>query len=139
MRPQPQTIRSPSGEELVVLPRADYDALVARADADTAADEAAEDAADVALFDEAMAEMAADREAGRDPVLPKLVTNAMLQGATRLGAWRKHRCIGQQALAKTAGISQSYLSQLESGARAGSPETLAALAEALDVPVDHLS
>jgi hypothetical protein len=39
----PQIIRTPDGEELVVLPRADYEALIARADHE------AEDAEDVAI------------------------------------------------------------------------------------------
>jgi hypothetical protein len=52
----PQIIRAPTGEELVVLPRAEYEALVARADH-------AEDANDVAIYDARKAEMAADEQA----------------------------------------------------------------------------
>ncbi len=50
----PQIIRTPAGEELVVLPRAEYEALVSLADA------AAEDADDVAIYDARMAELAAE-------------------------------------------------------------------------------
>lgn len=46
-----QIIRTPSGEELVVLPRADYEALLA------AAAEGDEDADDVALYDARKAEL----------------------------------------------------------------------------------
>jgi PHD/YefM family antitoxin component YafN of YafNO toxin-antitoxin module len=49
----PQIIRTPGGEELVVLPRADYEALLERADG------AAEDADDVAIYDARKAELAA--------------------------------------------------------------------------------
>jgi PHD/YefM family antitoxin component YafN of YafNO toxin-antitoxin module len=49
----PQIIRTPHGEELVVLPRADYEALVERADHE------AEDAEDVAIYDARKAELAA--------------------------------------------------------------------------------
>ena len=52
----PQIIRTPSGEELVVLPRAEYDALVKRSDQD------AEDADDVAIYDARKAELAAGGE-----------------------------------------------------------------------------
>lgn len=45
-----QTIKTPEGSEMVVLPKADYDRLVALAN------EALEDAADVAAFDEALAD-----------------------------------------------------------------------------------
>ncbi len=49
----PQIIRSPSGEELVVLSRAEYEVLLARAD------HVDEDADDVALYDARKAELAA--------------------------------------------------------------------------------
>jgi hypothetical protein len=55
----PQFIRTPQGEELVVLPRADYDALVARAESYD------EDADDVAIYDARMADLA-----GREPSPP---------------------------------------------------------------------
>jgi hypothetical protein len=48
-----QIIRTPRGEELVVLPRAEYEALLARADHE------AEYADDVAIFDARKAELAA--------------------------------------------------------------------------------
>jgi transcriptional regulator with XRE-family HTH domain len=37
-----------------------------------------------------------------------------------------------------AGIGQGYLSDLENGRRSGTPETIAKLAEALNVPVEWL-
>ena len=37
------------------------------------------------------------------------------------------------------GIGQGYLSDLENGRRSGTPETIAKLAQALDVPVMWLS
>jgi hypothetical protein len=50
----PQIIRTPSGEELVVLPRAEYEALLERADHE------GEDADDVAIYDARKAELAVD-------------------------------------------------------------------------------
>jgi hypothetical protein len=49
----PQIIRTPSGEELVVLPRAEYEALLERADREV------EDADDVAIYDARKAELGA--------------------------------------------------------------------------------
>ena len=49
----PQIIRTPNGEELVVLPRAEYEALVERAAHDD------EDAEDVAVYDARKAELTA--------------------------------------------------------------------------------
>lgn len=47
----PQFIKTPNGEDMVLLSRAEFDALMA------AAAEAAEDAADAATYDEAMASL----------------------------------------------------------------------------------
>lgn len=125
---EPQIIRTPGGEELVLLPRADYEALLARAD------QAAEDADDIAIYDARKAELAA----GGD-VLPPEVSAAMLRGDSRLKAIRNWRGETQVQLSFVTGIGQGYLSDLENGRRAGTPETLAKLAQALDVPVGWLS
>jgi hypothetical protein len=62
---------------LVVLPRAEYEALLARADHE------AEDADDVAICDARMAELAAG-----GVVLPPEVSAAILRGESRLRAVR---------------------------------------------------
>ncbi len=125
---EPQIIRTPSGEELVVLPRAEYEALVKRADDD------AEDADDVAIYDARKAELAAG-----GVVLPPEVSAAILRGESRLKAIRNWRGKTQVYLDVTTGLSQGYLSDLESGRRTGAPETIAKLAQALNVPVEWLS
>lgn len=122
-----QHITTPAGEELVILPRAEYEALTAGLDQD-------EDEADIAAFDAAMA----DLEAGVDERLPVKVSTLILKGASRLTAWRKHRGWTQQALAEAATIGQGYLSEIERGHKTGGPETLRRLAEVLDVPADHI-
>jgi len=124
----PQIIRTPNGEELVVLPRAEYEALVERADHE------AEDADDVAIYDARKAEMAAG-----GVVLPPEVSAAVLRGDSRLKAIRNWRGETQLRLTSKTGIAQGYLSDLEGGRRTGSPETIAKLAQALDVPVEWLS
>ena len=124
-----QIIQSPSGDELVVLPRAEYEALVA------AAGDADEDAADVAAYDARKAELAGDPS----PRLASEVSAMLLRGHTRLRALRKWRGVPQFKLAASAGIAQGYLSDLEHGRKTGSTETIAALAQALDVPGDWLA
>jgi len=124
----PQIIRTPGGEELVVLPRGEYEALLERADHD------AEDAEDVAIYDARKAELSAG-----GIVLPPEVSAAMLRGESRLKAIRNWRAIPQLHVSVQAEIGQGYLSDLESGRRAGTPETIAKLAQALDVPVEWLS
>ncbi len=124
----PQIIRTPSGEELVVLPRAEYEALLERADHE------AEDADDVAIYDARKAELASG-----GVVLPPEVSAAILRGESRLKAIRNWRDKTQLYLNFKTGISQGYLSDLESGRRAGTPETIAKLAKVLEVPEEWLS
>ena len=124
----PQIILTPGGEELVVLPRADYEALVARADHD------AEDADDVAIYDARKAELAAG-----GAVLPAGVSAAILRGESRLKAIRNWRGETQLHLNSITGIGQGYLSDLESGRRTGTPETIAKLAQALNLPEEWLA
>ena len=121
---KPQFITTPGGEELVVIPRADYDAMIA------ALSDAEEDAVDVAIYDARKAEMAR----GANTALPVEVSAAMLRGASLLTALRKWRGLTQNDLANRLEISQGYLSDLESGRRKGASETLEALASALDAP-----
>jgi hypothetical protein len=125
---EPQIIRTPSGEELVVLPRAEYEALLERADHE------AEDAEDVAIYDARKAELATG-----GVVLPAEVSAAILRGDSRLKAIRNWRGETQIHVTFKTGIGQGYLSDLETGRRAGTPETMAKLAQALNVPVEWLS
>lgn len=51
---------------------------------------------------------------------------------------RKHRGLTQQELAHAAGISRSYLTEIETGAKEGSLRTMKALAITLNVNLDAL-
>lgn len=124
---QVRFMRSPEGEELAVLPRADYEALIAEL--------YDEDEDDIALYDQRKAALAA----GNDGVLPVEVSAMLLKGDSRLKAIRRWRGMKQLDLSEKSGVGQGYLSDLESRRRTGSPETLAALAKALDVPLTWLA
>ncbi|WP_439576044.1 helix-turn-helix domain-containing protein [Phreatobacter sp.] len=118
-----QIIHTDSGEELVVISRRDYDALLARL-----GDEDAEDRMTLLLAAEARAEQP----------LPSEVSAAVLSGASLVKAVRQWRGLTQSALAEAAGINQGFVSEIESGAKGASPETLARLAVALGVPAGWL-
>ncbi len=107
------------------MPRADYDALVARAG------EADEDAGDIAIYDARRAELS--------PPLPADVSMAMLRGDSRLKALRIWRDIGQVQLASRIEISQGFLSDLENGKRNMTVEVRRRIARVLDVPVAWLA
>jgi DNA-binding XRE family transcriptional regulator len=95
---------------------------------------AKEDAADVAAYDAAMAEIAADP----DLRLPIEISGLMLKGDRLIAAIRKWRGLTQVEVAASAGIAQGYLSDLEAGRRHGSVETLRSLAKAMNVPESWL-
>lgn len=117
-----QFFTTPSGEEMVVLSRGDYEELV------QAAEEAAEDAADIAAFDAAVADSQGLER------LPFAVSQEILKGAGLLKAIRLWRGVGQVKLASDIGMSQGFISDLESGRRKMTEEVALRLAEALDVP-----
>ncbi|TGV95729.1 XRE family transcriptional regulator, partial [Mesorhizobium sp. M2D.F.Ca.ET.145.01.1.1] len=106
----------------VVIPKADYEALL------HAAEEAQEDAADVAIYDERKSEFKAEK------ALPAEVTMDILRGSSRLKALRNWRKLTQADLARTIGVSQGFLSDIESNRRKPSAQTSTMLAKALDVP-----
>lgn len=113
-----------SGEELVVLSRRDYDALLARL-----GDEEAEDRMTLIIAAEARAEAH----------LPEAASSAILKGDSLLKALRSWRGLTQLQLADASGIGQGYLSELEARAKSGSPEMLAKLAQQLEIPVGWLA
>ena len=90
--------------------------------------EEAEDIADLERF---------DRE--DDGVrYPQEVALAMADGVLPVRAWREYRGMTQEQVAAASGVSTPYVSQIESGKRAGTSATLRKLARALDVPVGAL-
>jgi DNA-binding XRE family transcriptional regulator len=122
----PQIIKTSTGEELVVIPRADYEALL------HAAEEALEDAADVAIYDERKAGLKTEK------ALPADVTMEILRGSSRLKALRNWRKLTQSELASAIGVSQGFLSDLESNRRKPSAQTSTMLARTLDIPSEWI-
>jgi DNA-binding XRE family transcriptional regulator len=119
-----QFLKTESGEELVVLSRRDYDALLARA-----GDEEAEDRMTILIAAEAR---------GEAP-LPKEVSAAVLSGDTLLKALRKWRGMTQDELASASGVNQGYISELENGSKTGTADTLAKFSSALALPEGWLA
>ena len=118
------TFTTPGGEEMVVISRQDFDLLMT----------ASEDLADIAAFDQAKARLAA----GEDELVPATIVDAILGGEHPIRVWRRHRGLAVGELAALAGVSQAYLSQIETGKRQGPAETLKRVAIALGVTVDDL-
>jgi|SRR5262249_38370394 len=122
-----QIIKTPAGDTMVVLPKADYDRLMA------AARDKLEDAADA----RAAARILARLEAGEESTLPFEVVKRM-RTENRIKVLREHRQMTQQYLADTVGMNRLYLSQIETGRATGGLKTLTRIAKALEVPLDML-
>lgn len=121
---KPQIIQTPSGEQMVVIPRAEYDALLT----------AAEDFEDTLAAERSLARIAA----GQVELVPDSEVDSYLDAPTPLAFWRKKRGLTQTALAEQAGVTQAYLSEIESGKKDASIGVLRELAGALKVTVDEL-
>jgi DNA-binding XRE family transcriptional regulator len=77
-------------------------------------------------------------ENNEDELIPSEIAFAILDGENPVKVWREYRELTQQQLADLVGISKPYLSQIETGKRAGTTDVLSALAKALNVSIEHL-
>jgi transcriptional regulator with XRE-family HTH domain len=103
----PVMTKTPQGDDIVILSRAEYDALaLGRRD---------ENAADAAH-----------------------AKNQLLSAKTPLAFWRKHRGMTQEALSKSIGVAQGFVSEIENGTKTGDVQTLATMARVLAISLDDL-
>ncbi|WP_117193896.1 helix-turn-helix domain-containing protein [Rhizobium terrae] len=116
-----QTITTPNGETLVVLPLREYENLL--------------DKADIAAADKVKADIAA----GRDELVPSEVVDQLLAGENPVKVWRNHRGLTARDLAAKAEISAPYLSEIESGKKEGSLSVMKKIAQVLDLDLDDLA
>ncbi len=118
------TFKTPSGDEMVILPRAEYDQLI----------EANEMAQDVAAFDRFKERLAS----GEEELMPAEFANRIIDGENPLRVWRQFRGVSSKDLAEQAGISVAYLSEIETGKKDGSISAMKRIADALKLTLDDL-
>jgi hypothetical protein len=124
----PQIITT-DGEELVVLPRRDYDVLLARL-----RDEGAEDRMTVRLVEESWRRIASGEEgfvqadASGRPVLGGPDSFDVIILHLMRKAWK----ISQQELAEAAGITRGYLSDIEAQRKTPTADVLTVLVRAME-------
>jgi DNA-binding XRE family transcriptional regulator len=119
-----QFIQTEDGKRLAVLAEADYRALI----------EAKEESSDLA----AVREFDARLSRGEEELIPAEYVNRMIAGENKIRVWREYRGLTVKALAEAAGVTPAYLSQIETGAREGTIETLKKLSAALRVTIDDI-
>ena len=88
---------------------------------------------DVRDYDEAKQAIANGEE-----LIPSHVVYAIIDGENPIKVWREYRGLTQQELAKTAVISPSYLSQIETGKREGTTAVLQSIARAMNLTLDDV-
>lgn len=79
-----------------------------------------------------------DRLGGHDGV-PATVAHRIADGENPVRVWRENRGLKAVALARAAGISPAYLSEIETGKKDGTFRTMAAIARVLNVSLDDLA
>jgi len=98
--------------EIAILPRKEYEALVAKA-----------------------AEADEEITAGA-PLIPKKFVDRIANGENALRVLREWRDMTQLYISHKTGIGQGYISDLESGRRKGATAALKKIADVLKVPLD---
>ena len=118
--------KTPRGE-VAVLPRKEYEALVAKAA------EADEDAGTARVVARARKEVAAGA-----PLLPKDIVDRLANGENPVRVLREWRDVTQLHLSSKTNLSQGHISDIENGRRVGTPAALRRIADVLKVPLDLL-
>jgi ribosome-binding protein aMBF1 (putative translation factor) len=121
----PVMTKGPQGDDIVILSRTEYDQLIAATN---------EDARDAETLRRSIARV----KSGEEEIFTSAEVDAFLAAKTPLAFFRKKRGMNQDTLAKRAGITQSYLSEIEIGRKSGDIRTLRKLAAALKVSLDSL-
>jgi DNA-binding XRE family transcriptional regulator len=111
--------------DTVTLSRADFEALA----------ELVADAQDMTDVEAVMARIAA----GETEVFPFELAERLLDDEHPVKVFREYRGHSIRGLAETAGVSPSYLSEIEAGKKPGSFDAMRRIAVVLEVPLDLLT
>jgi DNA-binding XRE family transcriptional regulator len=121
-----QFIKTTGGEELAILPKSEYERLAALA--------AGEDAGVARIVRRARAALAS----GNEVLLPKAVVDQLAAGQNPIRVLREWRAMTQAELVASVGITQGYLSELETRKRKGPVALHQKIARTLGVPIELL-
>jgi DNA-binding XRE family transcriptional regulator len=116
--------------DTVTLTRAEYEGLISRLE--EAEDNAAIDRLEARIEKQGFALATAD-------YLPIELVEPLSAGEHPIRIWRLHRGLTREALAARAGVSPSYLTEIETRRKPGSFNAIAKLAAALRVPLDDVA
>jgi ribosome-binding protein aMBF1 (putative translation factor) len=113
----------------VTLRKRDWKALIARL----------EDLEDIAAIEERLAhEMKVGKDVARRDYMTGDELRRILDDESPVKVWREKRLLSQRELAVQAGVSPSYLAEIETGKKPGSADALRKLSRVLAIPMKNL-
>jgi DNA-binding XRE family transcriptional regulator len=116
--------------DTVTLSQTEYETLLIRL----------EDAEDNARLREIeAAEQAQGKGTVRADYLPIELVDRLITGEHPIRVWRQHRGLTRKALATSASVAPSYVTEIETGKKRGSFDALAKLAAALKISLDDIA
>jgi ribosome-binding protein aMBF1 (putative translation factor) len=118
------SFKTPNGEEMIVLSKSDYEALLERAEL----------AEDIEAVDDYRRKLAT----GEEEAIPEAFANRLIDGEKPIRVYRELRGLSARELADKTGISAAFLSEIENGKKEGGVSTLKKMAQALGVTIDDL-
>ncbi len=125
-----QSIKTPAGEELVVMPRAEFDRLLAAVRGRPSGDDP-----DAIAARDTMARI--DR--GEEETFPHEIAKRLRKGEDHpIKVFREYRGLTQEKLAIAAGIHPQYVWQLEHGRAKAGEKTRRRLARILEIDSELL-
>jgi len=117
-------------DNTVTLRRSDFRTLL----------DAAEEGADLAAVRRHRSqEDAVGWSAAKRNYLTRKEAERLLSGESPVRVWREKRGMTQRALAEAGEINPSYLAEIETGKKPGSPGALSCIAGILEVPIENLT
>ncbi len=119
-----QTITTPNGDEMVIVPKAEWERLL----------DLLEDAEDSAHHERFMKDVRADAE----DLVPLVLVKRLGAGENPLRVWREHRGYEAGTLAAAAGVPLETIAAIEAGHVDPPVGVLKALAAALKVEIEDL-
>lgn len=124
----PVVVPTGGADEMVVMTRRDYDALLARL-----GDEEAEDR----MLARMAPQLAADAE--NAPRAPDWMVRAVIAGKSPMQAAREHAGMTQMDVAAALGVAQGHYSAIESGKKNGSTALVARIADLFKIDADFFT
>jgi len=118
------SFKTPNGEDMIVLSKSDYDALLERAEL----------AEDIAAVDDYRRKLIS----GEEEAIPEAFAIRLIDGENPIRVYRELRGMSARELADKTGISAAFLSEIENGKKEGGVSTLKKMAQALGVTIDDL-